>query len=372
MPDATPDGRPNLPSNLPPDVRPVRPGEELPLAQLQRHLQQQIPEMGDVPLEVWQFPHGHSNLTYWLRAGEHRWVLRRPPLGNQVKSAHDMGREYRVLEPLSRVYAAAPRPVLLTTDESILGAPFYLMEYRSGIILRNQWPAELPETPEMVRQLSESLVDQMLALHRLDIASAGLSQLGKPAGYVARQVRGWTERYQAARTRAIPSLERVAGWLAENLPAESAASLIHNDFKFDNVVFDSHHPSRIVAVLDWEMATLGDPLMDLGTSLAYWAQPGEEEIFGPLVTGPTRRVGCLTRREVLDRYLRQSELRPSGPFTFYYVYGLFKLAVIVQQIYTRFERGFTQDQRFARLGETAEGLGRWAERCSLGGEDGLG
>src|SRR5439155_26326836 len=211
------------------------------------------------PLSVEQFPHGHSNLTYLLRRGPSEWVLRRPPFGNQVKTAHDMGREYRVLSKLCTVFPAAPRPYLYCEDESVLGAPFYLMERRSGVVLRKTLPPGLAIDPPTARQLGLALIDNLARLHSLDYRQIGLGDLGKPDGYVSRQVSGWSNRYVQARTDDVPAMERVARWLGEHLPPESAASLIHNDYKYDNLVLDPADLTRVVAVLDWEMATVGDP-----------------------------------------------------------------------------------------------------------------
>jgi len=356
-------------TSTPSDIRPVRPGEELPLGALTEFLRKQLPEFSG-ELEVLQFPHGHSNLTYFLRSGEKQWVLRRPPFGNKVKSAHDMGREYRVLSALSRVYPAAPRPLAACEDEGVMGAPFYVMEYRSGLILRREWPKSLPNDPQLLRRMCESLVDQLAELHQVDVQQAGLGELGKPEGYVARQIQGWTKRYQDAWTDEIPEIEAVAKWLAEQMPAESGASLIHNDFKFDNVVFDPECPDRIVAILDWEMTTLGDPLMDLGTTLGYWAEAGEQEILGDSIVGPTILPGALTRREVVARYAERTGREPAS-FNYYFIYGLFKIAVIVQQIYVRYVRGFTQDPRFAQLNDRVRRLAIQASRAIQAGPNSL-
>lgn len=351
------------------DIRPVRSGEELPLEALTQFLQQHLPGFsGD--LEILQFPHGHSNLTYLLRSGTQQWVLRRPPFGNKVKSAHDMGREYRVLSQLSRVYPPAPKPLAACEDDSVMGAPFYVMEYRSGLIVRREWPKSLPNDPQLLRRMCESLVDQLAELHRVDVQGAGLSELGKPEGYVTRQVQGWTKRYFDAKTDEIPEMEEVAAWLSANMPAESGASLIHNDFKFDNVVFDPAAPERILAILDWEMTTLGDPLMDLGTTLGYWAEAGEQEILGESIVGPTCLPGALTRKEVVARYAERTGRRPES-FNFYFIYGLFKIAVIVQQIYVRYVRGFTQDPRFAQLNDRVRRLASQARLAIESGPESL-
>ncbi len=264
----------------------VRPGEELDVPRLTAFLRDHIATFSG-KLEVLQFPHGHSNLTYLLRSGSEEWVLRRPPFGNQVKSAHDMGREYRVLSGLSLIFSPAPRPLVYCEDESVLGAPFYVMERRRGLILRREWPPELPRNPELLRQMCGSLIDALADLHEINPRDAGLADFGKPEGYVQRQIEGWTKRYRAAQTDQVPEMEAVAEWLAARMPAESGASLIHNDFKFDNVAFDPHIPQQISTIFDWEMATIGDPLMDLGTTLGYWVEASEIEQLSASFVGPT-------------------------------------------------------------------------------------
>ncbi len=344
------------------EPRPVRAGEQLDSARLQAYLASHLPG-AEGPLAVEQFPHGHSNLTYLIRLGDQEWVLRRPPFGNRVKTAHDMGREYRILSRLCRVYEPAPAPALYCEDESVLGAPFYLMERRKGVILRGTPPPDRPIPPELVRRLCETLVDNIALLHGLDYHAAGLDDLGKPQGYVDRQVTGWIKRYQDARTDDIPDVERTAAWLAGNRPAESAgATLIHNDFKFDNLVLDPNDLTRIVAVLDWEMATIGDPLMDLGTTLAYWTKASDPEPLHQFIVGPTTQPGSLSRRELVERY-GQTTGRDVSNMLFCYVCGLFKVAVIAQQIYARYVRGLTQDPRFAGFNQVVAALGLGAVRA---------
>lgn len=337
-------------------AQPVRPGEELAIPQLAEYLRQHLPGE-DGPLEVEQFPGGHSNLTYLLRRGGREYVLRRPPFGNVVRTAHDMGREFRVLSRLHRVYPFAPEPLLSCEDESILGVPFYVMERRKGIVLRKGLPRGLALDAERMRQLCLTLVDNLVSLHALDYRAIGLGDLGKPDGYVARQVAGWSKRYQDARTNDVPELEQTAAWLASHQPAESGAAVIHNDFKFDNLLLDPNDITRIVAVLDWEMATVGDPLMDLGTSLGYWVEAHDSDELKQLALGPTALPGCLTRRQLVDRYVERSG-RDVPQLLFYYSFGLFKLAVILQQIYARYVRGQTHDPRFARFDESVAALGR--------------
>ncbi len=337
------------------EAGPVRPGEELDLPRLGAYLADRLGSDAD-SLVVEQFPHGHSNLTYLIRLGERELVLRRPPFDNRVKSAHDMGREYRILERLCLVYKPAPRPVLFCDDESILGAPFFLMERQRGIILRRPPSGEQVMAPATVRRLCESLAENLASLHAVDYRAAGLDDLGRPDGYVERQVSGWSRRYADARTCEVPGLERAALWLGSNRPAESTAALVHNDYKFDNLVFDPCDPARVIAVLDWEMATIGDPLMDLGTTLGYWIEAEDPEPLRRFLAGPTALPGSLTRRELAEHYARACG-RDLPDLRFYRVFGLFKIAAIAQQIFARFVRGATGDPRFAALGAVVDALG---------------
>ncbi len=339
--------------------RDVRHGEELPITNLTVYLQQYLPNLrGD--LMVRQFPSGHSNLTFFLQIGEQELVLRRPPFGAHIKTAHDMAREYRILSHLHPVYGKVPLPLLFCEDESIIGAPFYVMERVRGIILRAQPPQGLALTTDIMHDLAVAFVDNLAAIHAVDYVAAGLGDLGKPQGYAMRQVRGWTERYANAKTDDIPEIERVAAWLAEHLPPESGAALIHNDYKYDNLVLDPDNLS-IRAVLDWEMATVGDPLMDLGTSLGYWVEANDPDELRALAFGPTMLPGNLTREEIVQRYARGSG-RDVAHIQFYYVYALFKIAVIVQQIYNRYKQGFSHDPRFAKMIDAVHVLGKTAAR----------
>jgi aminoglycoside phosphotransferase (APT) family kinase protein len=343
---------------------PVRPGEELDRERLAAYLAAELGQSGNgvassAPVTVEQFPQGFSNLTYLVRHGDQDYVLRRPPFGNQVKSAHDMGREFHVLSKLAAVYDLAPKPVLYCTDESILGAPFFLMERRRGVILRRKMPREFQPDAETFRRLGTAFIDNLARLHALDYGAAGLGDLGKPLGYVERQVNGWIDRYERAKTDDFATMDQVAAWLRAHRPAESGAALIHNDYKFDNIVLDEKDLARIVAVLDWEMCTVGDPLMDLGCTLAYWIQADDVADLHHFVPGPTNLPGNLTRVELIDRYAEKSE-RDVKDVVFYYGFGLYKLAVIIQQIYARFARGFTQDPRFADMNKQVLSLSRAA------------
>ena len=334
---------------------PVREGETLDRDTLEAYLCAHLDDL-DGPLSIEQFPSGFSNLTYLLRLGEKQLVLRRPPFGNEVKSAHDMSREYRVLSCLSRVYPPAPRPLLFCDDPSVIGDDFYVMERKHGVVLRGpEAPDLLQNNEQVVRQLCESFIDNLATLHTLDYNAAGLGQLGRPEGYVERQVSGWAERYQSARTDDHPEMKVLAAWLLDNQPADCGPALIHNDYKYDNLMLDARDPTRIVAVLDWEMATIGDPLMDLGTTLAYWIQPSDPEELHARAFGPTLLPGSMTRDELVCRYSEKTGL-VTDRLCFYCSYGLFKLAVIIQQIYARYVRGHTQDPRFRDLGTTVEQL----------------
>lgn len=338
--------------------RAVRQGEELDLARLQAYLSAQVPEL-DGPVVVEQFPSGHSNLTYLLRIRDRELVLRRPPFGAKIKTAHDMKREYHILSHLVSVYPKVPHPVLYCEDESVLGAPFYVMERLKGIILRAAAPKGLELAPALMRTLSENLVDNLVEIHRVDYAAAGLGELGHAEGYVRRQIEGWTGRYQKARTDDIPNIERAAAWLAEHMPPEAGASLIHNDYKYDNLVLDPDNPAHIIGVLDWEMATIGDPLMDLGTTLGYWVDPDDPPPMLALPFGLTTLPGNLSRQELAQRYAEKSGY-DLAHILFYYVYALFKIAVIVQQIYARYKAGLTQDERFATMIYAVQVLGQAA------------
>ena len=315
------------------------------------------------PISVLQFPKGHSNLTYLLRAGERELVLRRPPFGVKVKSAHDMKREYDILSALKGVYPRAPRPIAFCDDESLIGAKFYLMERVRGVVLRgDQPPAGFSFTPELLRKTSTALVDNLAELHAVDVIRPPLSNIGRPQGYVARQVTGWTERYANARTDQIAGVEAAASWLARNMPGESGAAVIHNDYKYDNVMLDPRDPTRIVAVLDWEMATVGDPLMDLGTFIGYWGDPDDPPELRMRAYGPTYLPGSLSRLQIVERYAERSG-RSVGSILFYYVFALFKIAVIVQQIYKRYVEGATKDPRFATMIQWVRVMARQAERA---------
>jgi aminoglycoside phosphotransferase (APT) family kinase protein len=296
-------------------------------------------------IKVQQYPGGYSNLTYLIAKGPAAFVLRKPPLGANIKSAHDMSREYRVLSLLKPVYDKIPAPLFLYEDNDLLGSPFYLMERVEGLILRNRLPDGLKMSPAAFKALATNAIDNLVALHKLDIEKTGLITLGKPEGYVHRQVEGWVRRYFNAETEEIAAMNETALWMKDNIPPESSVTFIHNDYKYDNLVFDPE-TMTIKALLDWEMATVGDPLMDLGTTLGYWAEADDHPALKAYSL--TAHEGNLNRQEVADRYALMSGINMDH-IVFYYVFGCFKIAVIAQQIYARYIKGLTKDPRFSGL-----------------------
>lgn len=322
--------------------RAVRAGEELDAERVTEWLRTVVPALQGLP-EVTQFAGGASNWTYGLRYASHDLILRRPPSGTRAKSAHDMGREFKVQSALRPVFGAVPEMIALCTDPDVLGVDFYVMRRIEGIIPRKELGAQLD--PGQVRLLCERFVDTLVALHSVDLDATGLRELGRGTGYARRQIEGWSDRFTKAHTWNVPRFSGVMRWLHDNTPDDVATCLIHGDFRLDNVVLDPHDPTQIIGVLDWEMATLGDPLMDLGNSLAYWVQADDDWFARKTRRQPTHTPGMLTRAEVVQRYCAATG-RDAGHFGFYEVYGLFRLAVIIQQIYFRYHHGQTDNPAF--------------------------
>jgi aminoglycoside phosphotransferase (APT) family kinase protein len=338
----------------------TRPGEELDQQKLQDYLRDKVPGFGK-DIAIRQFPGGYSNLTYFIQAGDHEYVLRRPPFGANIKSAHDMEREFTVPTKLREAgFTKVPDAVHLCADESVMGVKFYLMKRVKGVILRNKLPKDLSVSEETFTALSKAAIDQLVKLHQIDIHSSGLDALGKPEGYVQRQVEGWIKRYVNAQTDDIASMNEVAKWMQQNIPTSSQASFIHNDFKYDNLVLNPNDLTDIVAILDWEMATVGDPLMDLGTTLAYWAEGSDSDALKPF--NLTWMPGNFTRQEVVRHYQLKTGW-PVDNIVFYFVFGAFKVGVICQQIYYRYKQGFTKDPRFASLIYVIKACGENARRA---------
>lgn len=345
-----------------PDFAPIRVGEELNVEALVSHLRGKLPGVED-GLEVRQFPGGHSNLTYLLRAGDREYVLRRPPLGPVAPKAHDMAREYAVLAAVHPLFPPAPQVFHLCEDTSVIGAVFFIMERRRGVVLRREVPQEFAADAAFGRRVSGAFVDCLAQLHAVDIRNFSL---GKPEGFLERQVRGWTERWARAKTEELPQMEVLSRWLVERLPASSAPTLVHNDYKLDNLMLDSRDASRVEAVLDWEMTTVGDPLVDLGCTLCYWSQADDPEIRREAISAITASPGWYSRRQLVDAYAARTGRDVSG-LDYYEVFGLFKVAVVLQQIYYRYRRGQTSDERFrcfdVRVRGLAEAAAEVAERA---------
>jgi len=349
------------------DTAPVRPDERFEVEALDAYVRPRLPGAEGV-LEVAQFPGGHSNLTYLLRYGSQEFVMRRPPLGPIAPKAHDMGREYRVLDALWRVFAPAPQPYLFCEDLSVIGAPFFVMERRRGTVIRRELPPQWAQDIAVRGVLSESIVGVMVQLHAVDWKAVGLGNLGRPEGFMARQVKGWAERWERAKDKEVPAIDELAAWLARRVPTPTDATLVHSDLKLDNTMLDPTDPSRVVAVLDWEMCTTGDPLADLGTLLCYWAEEGDPYARQESVVQLTALPGFHTREQLIERYAERSG-RDVSKIAFYEVFALYKTAVVVQQIYIRWKRGQTKDERFGAMAPRVAALAQAA--LALAGKSGL-
>lgn len=322
----------------------VREGEELDLAAVDVWLKPHVDGL-EGTADVTQYSGGASNWTYRLEYPSHDLILRRAPAGTKAKGAHDMGREYKVQSALKPVFPYVPQMHAFCEDESVIGTDFYVMDRLKGIIPRANMPRELQLNPEQTRQICMSVIDKFVELHQVDYKAAGLESIGKGDGYCRRQIDGWSGRFSKAKTWNVPSFKKVIRWLDKNCPDDIATCVIHNDYRFDNVVLNPENPSEVMGVLDWEMATLGDPLMDLGNSLAYWVQADDDFLIKAMRRQPTHLPGMLSRQEVVDYYLGKSGLKPEN-WTFYEVYGLFRLAVILQQIYYRYHHKQTRNPAF--------------------------
>ncbi|MFT4830794.1 MAG: aminoglycoside phosphotransferase (APT) family kinase protein [Psychroserpens sp.] len=334
------------------NLKPVREGEEINEVKLKDFLlKQALITKVNTELKVKQFTNGYSNLTYLLQIEDKEYVLRRPPFA-APKRGHDMGREFRVLQQLNPVYDKSPKVYVFNEDPKIMGAPFYIMEKVNGEILTASSALSKQVSPEEFKIISDTWVDAFAEFHDIDYKAAGLSELGRPEGYVERQVHNWGKQYLAAATDEVPAAQKVMTWMSENQPKKYGHALIHNDFKYDNVVFADDSWKKISAILDWEMCTLGDPLMDLGTSLAYWTTADDPEFMKQGLPSPTVMKGNPSRTEIVQHYALKSG-RNIDNLTFYFAYGLFKIAVIAQQIYYRYKHGHTSDPKFANLNKAS-------------------
>lgn len=342
----------------------VRNDERFDQQKLVNFLVGQLPG-ADNDLKIKQFGGGKANLTYLLNYGSHEYVLRRPPLGPVAKGAHDMGREYKVLSKLYQRFPFAPRAFLYSDNLDIIGAPFFVMERRQGIVVRQTFPAQYREVSDAGLKMSYALVDGLARFHAVDYDAIGLSDLGRPAGFISRQIEGWYKRWHKAKIDDLGDMEWTYHWLKERLPESSIASLVHNDYKLDNCMLATDDPSQLVAIFDWDMCTLGDPLADLGALLTYWTEPTDPPYVQAMATMPRGDYGFASRRQLIERYAETSG-QSVEDIDFYYTLGLYRLVVIIQQIYIRYVRGQTQDQRFKGLNEVVPLIAKAARNVASG------
>ena len=345
----------------------VREGEGFDAGSVESVLREKIDGLPDGELEVEQFPSGASNLTYLLKIGAWEGVLRRPPMGLIPPKAHDMGRESGILSKLNAAYPLAPKPYFFTDDESVIGAPFYVMEKRTGVVLDESFPEDVRPDEELCRGISRTVVDTLVELHAVDPAEAGLGELGRPEGFLERQTKGWISRYDEAKTDEIEEVGPLTDWLVNNVPDGPPPTVIHNDYKLNNLVLSPDDLTEVRAVLDWEMTTVGDPLFDLAVSLSYWIEPGDPDDLKAVMPTVTSTPGFMTRRELIDRYAEKSG-RDLSEMHWYVVFGYFKLAGILQQIFARWKNGQTSDERFATFGDRVRTLILHAETLSRTGD----
>jgi len=334
-------------------------------ARLERYLAEQLPG-ADGPLSAERVIAGHSNETFFIRRGSQSWVLRRPPLGHLLPTAHDVLREYRVLSALSQTTVPVPKPLLACEDIAVIGAPFYLMEHVEGVVIRETLPP-FADTPAGRRELGLALVDTLALLHSVDWKAAGLEGFGKPEGYLERQIRRWMGQWDGARNRPIPELDQVSEWLREHLPESPPAAIVHGDYRIDNVMFAGELPVRLITILDWEMSTLGDPLADLGYLLSFWREPSDQELeFAPASWRVSEAEGFPTRQELAERYAEKTGHRIKDA-AFYQVLAIWKLAILLEGSYKRHLAGATDNPFFASLREGVPALARRAWAVCQGG-----
>ncbi|MEK4023431.1 phosphotransferase family protein [Sporosarcina sp. FSL W7-1283] len=346
------------------DTIEVRQGEEVDTVVLHRFIKEQLHDTPDGELTIRQFGAGHSNLTYLLQVGDWEAVLRRPPLGTVASKAHDMEREYTILHTLNQVFEQAPKPYIFSADEQIVGRPFFIMERRKGIVLDSEFPSEVTYTAELGRKISQIMVDQLVALHRIDYKKTKLIEMVKPEGFLKRQVSGWIGRFEKAKTSEIQGMDELRVYLMNHIPESQSPTIIHYDYKLNNAMF-SEDFSEMTGLFDWEMTTVGDPLADLGVAMSYWIQEDDPEILKNGLGDPPVTVleGFYTRGEFIQAYAEKSG-RDISSIHYYLTFAYFKLAAICQQIYYRYEKGQTNDERFANFNIFVEYLIQYAVESS--------
>ncbi len=333
----------------------VREDEDFDRDAAERYMREHIEGLPEGKLEVWQFPSGASNLTYLVKIGDWEGVLRRPPLGPVPPKAHDMERESRLLMKIHEAFTLAPKPYFFTDDESIIGAQFYVMERRKGVIVDDEFPEGVETTEELCRGMSRMVADTLVELHAVNWREAGLEDLGRPEGFLQRQVKGWIGRYDEAKTEEIEEVGPLTDWLTKDIPESPDPTIVHNDYKLNNLVLNPDDLTEVRAVLDWEMTTIGDPLFDLAVSLSYWVEPDDPQELKEVLPTVTDTPGFITRKEFIDYYAEKSG-RDLSRMHWYMVFGYFKLAVILQQIYARWHKGQTKDERFANFNERVKNI----------------
>ena len=341
----------------------VRVGENFDLAKVEQYLRNHIENIGEGTLQVRQFPSGASNLTYLLQIDNWEGILRRPPLGPVPPKAHDMNRECSLLQHINPVFPLAPKPYMYCDDPDIIGAPFYVMERRKGLVIDKSFPSGITPTPDLCKHISNTVIDTLVQIHAIDWQAAGLDTFGYPPGFLERQVKGWIERYNRAKTDEIPRVEGITDWFMSHIPQSPAPTLIHNDFKLNNMMLDESDLTRAVAVFDWEMATIGDPLFDLACSLSYWATADDPAELKTILPTVTWLPGFVSRETFMEIYAQKSS-RDLSSMDFYLTFAYFKLAVIIQQIYVRWKRGQTQDERFGAFGDRVQMLIEYAAKLA--------
>lgn len=345
----------------------MREGEDFDLAATERYMREHIESLPEDELEVRQFPSGASNLTYLVKIGDWEGVLRRPPLGPVPPKAHDMGRESKLLTKLHEAFPLAPKPYFLCEDESVIGASFYVMERRKGVIVDDSFPEGVEPTEELRRGMSRMVVDTLVELHAVDWQKAGLGDLGRPEGFLERQVKGWIGRYDKAKTEEIEEVAPLSEWIQRSIPESPPATIVHNDYKLNNLLLNPEDLTEVRAVLDWEMTTIGDPLFDLAVSLSYWVEAGDSQELKEVLPTVADTPGFMTRKEFIDYYAQKSG-RDLSDMHWYLVFGYFKLAVILQQIYARWHNGQTKDERFANFNERVKNVIVHAHELAQKGE----
>jgi aminoglycoside phosphotransferase (APT) family kinase protein len=340
-------------------VTSVREGENFNREAFHRFMLQNVDWWTDKPLEVTQYSVGFSNLTYLINCGDEEVVMRRPPLGPLPPRAHDMKREYTLLEKLFPAFPYVPKVYAFCEDESVIGVPFYVMERKKGLVFDGKFPSGFTGTDETCKQISYAVVDTLAELHQIEYKDIGLESFGRPEGFIERQIHGWIKRYERSKTHEIPYFEKLAKWFIDNIPISEGSSIIHNDFKLNNMMFSKTDLGRVEAVFDWEMATIADPLMDLAVTLSYWTQPNDWEAVKKSLPSLTTSPGFITREEFIQRYSQKTK-KDIPPLHFHMAFTYFKTAVVMQQIYFRWFNGQTKDVRFGTLNESINSLMKYS------------